>query len=224
MYGPFGYSVATDPTSTVTRIRSSYALKVTNYTITVWHLAVKCFVVWRGCSVVRCGAVWCGVVRNQTQARKHVRTLTHAFCSCPTPPPPPPPLPPSPFQPASSRTGTTAGVAPFTNLTHYPLGIFLQDYAHIPNEGDLDVHNGRWCVTPDFPAGTYAYFMTVQADGMPAYPYIVGPQFYGSTTIGGPAGTVPLGCTNDRCSSSGAIAGAPSGEERGEVKAAHSCG
>ncbi len=64
VYGPFGYSVATDPTSTVTRIRSSYALKVTSYTrlrLTVWHLAVK-FVVWRGCSVVRCGAVWCGVV------------------------------------------------------------------------------------------------------------------------------------------------------------------
>ena len=31
-------------------------------------------------------------------------------------------------------------------------------------EGDLDEHNGRYCVTPDFPNGVYAYFATI-SDG-----------------------------------------------------------
>lgn len=39
-------------------------------------------------------------------------------------------------------------------------GTFVQDYEHIPAAGDLDECNGRECVTPDFPDGTYAYFLT----------------------------------------------------------------
>ena len=25
----------------------------------------------------------------------------------------------------------------------------------------LDIHNGRFCITPEYPEGTYAYFATV---------------------------------------------------------------
>ena len=38
---------------------------------------------------------------------------------------------------------------------------------------------GRFTITPDFPSGTYAYFATIDATGAGAYPYLVGPTYYG---------------------------------------------
>jgi hypothetical protein len=45
----------------------------------------------------------------------------------------------------------------------------------------LDVHNGRFAVTPEYPNGTYAYYCTVDASWNSTYPYVVGPTFYGTT-------------------------------------------
>lgn len=39
-------------------------------------------------------------------------------------------------------------------------GTFVQDYEFVKGSGDLDECNGRICVTPEFPQGTYAYFLT----------------------------------------------------------------
>ena len=39
-------------------------------------------------------------------------------------------------------------------------GFFIDDYQYDAS-GDLDVHNGRFCKTPEFPNGIYAYFATV---------------------------------------------------------------
>lgn len=39
-------------------------------------------------------------------------------------------------------------------------GAFVQDYEFAGGEECLDECNGRYCVTPEFPDGTYAYFMT----------------------------------------------------------------
>lgn len=39
-------------------------------------------------------------------------------------------------------------------------GAFVQDYEFVPGSGTLDECNGRYCVTPEFPDGTYAYFLT----------------------------------------------------------------
>ena len=45
-------------------------------------------------------------------------------------------------------------------LTHrppislYPEGFFIEDFK-FTNSGDLDVHNGRFCITPDYPEGVY---------------------------------------------------------------------
>jgi len=66
------------------------------------------------------------------------------------------------------------------NDTYY-LGYFREDYEFIPSSAEdiLDEHNGRFCVTPDFPEGTYAYFCTVDENHNSAYPYAVGPTFYG---------------------------------------------
>jgi hypothetical protein len=39
-------------------------------------------------------------------------------------------------------------------------GTFIQDYVYVAGSGDLDECNGRFGKTPDFPEGTYAYFLT----------------------------------------------------------------
>ena len=65
----------------------------------------------------------------------------------------------------------------------FPSGHFSGDYL-FEDSGDLDIHNGRFCVTPDFPGGVYAYFATygesIDTDGpyagfrRPAFPYLIG--------------------------------------------------
>ncbi len=69
---------------------------------------------------------------------------------------------------------------------NYPLGHYIEDYAFLSDRGktfgkdfDLDEFNGRWCVTPEFPHGTFAYFTTIDADGKPIYPYNMGRRFHG---------------------------------------------
>ena len=64
----------------------------------------------------------------------------------------------------------------------YPLGYFREDYEFIAHPGDptyLDEHNGRICKTPEYPNGIYCYFATVDTNHNSAYPYVVGPTFYG---------------------------------------------
>jgi hypothetical protein len=79
--------------------------------------------------------------------------------------------------------GSTVTAGPAVSST-YPLGYFREDYEYIPTSAGtpdyLDDHNGRFCVTPEYPAGTYAYFCTVDANWNSAYPYAVGPYFYGT--------------------------------------------
>ena len=65
-------------------------------------------------------------------------------------------------------------------------GFFVEDYIY-RGTGDLDEHNGRTCVTPEYPNGVYAYFATfdtrVDTSGpfdkfkRPAFPYLIGPSF-----------------------------------------------
>ena len=79
-------------------------------------------------------------------------------------------------------TGVTVTAGPPVNTT-YPLGLFREDYQYNATSAAtpdyLDDHNGRFCVTPEYPAGTYAYFCTVDSNWNSAYPYAVGPTFYG---------------------------------------------
>ena len=73
------------------------------------------------------------------------------------------------------------------SLSVFPEGFFIEDYK-FTNVGDLDVHNGRFCVTPDYPEGVYAYFSTLNTivDGSgpfknykrPSFPYTIGNSFY----------------------------------------------
>ena len=74
---------------------------------------------------------------------------------------------------------TTAQYGPDISTT-YPIGFYCEDYEWLAaNGGDLDKYNGRFCVTPEYPSGTYAYFVTVDAAGVAAFPYYIGIEYYG---------------------------------------------
>jgi hypothetical protein len=80
--------------------------------------------------------------------------------------------------------GTDVPDGPAVSTT-YPLGYFREDYEFVTHAGQadyLDEHNGRFCVTPEYPNGIYCYFATVDANWNSAYPYAVGPYFYGNKT------------------------------------------
>lgn len=86
-------------------------------------------------------------------------------------------------QRTTSPTGASVDVGPVVSST-YPLGYFREDYEYIasPDPDVLDEHNGRFCVTPEYPSGIYCYFATVDENWNSAYPYVVGPTFYGNVT------------------------------------------
>jgi len=62
----------------------------------------------------------------------------------------------------------------------FAFGYFVNDYI-FDNSGDLDVHGGRYCVTPQYPDGVYAYFYSVDVDSSgvakPKFPYLLGGSF-----------------------------------------------
>jgi len=93
---------------------------------------------------------------------------------------------------AQNRSATlAANVAGPVVGTAYPLGNYLEDYDYLGDLGrtqgadfDLNEYNVRFCVTPEFPNGTWAYFLTIETDGTPKFPNLVGRYFYGSPTGG----------------------------------------
>ncbi len=86
----------------------------------------------------------------------------------------------------------------------YRLGHYLQDYAYkgdlvgfdlyegVSNDGvydpatdfDLNEYNVRFCVTPEFPTGTWAYFTNIDAAGNPVFPYNLSRYYFGSYNAG----------------------------------------
>ena len=71
----------------------------------------------------------------------------------------------------------------------FPEGYFVEDYTHyeVSDQSVLDKNNGRFCITPDYPNGTYAYFMTID-DKLTAaveylkniktcFPYVIGENY-----------------------------------------------
>ncbi len=99
---------------------------------------------------------------------------------------------------------TAAQQGPEINAA-FPLGRYIEDYEFVEGLGDLDVHNGRFSFTPEYPAGIYAYFTTIDDEGKSAFPHILGMQYYGETTSG-TARTVPAGAQEYFASSEAVIA------------------
>ena len=93
---------------------------------------------------------------------------------------------------AQNRSATFASnlYGPAVN-TAYALGHYIEDYDYLGDLGktqgtdfDLNEYNVRFCVTPEFPSGTWAYFLTIETDGTPKFPNMVGRSFYGAPTGG----------------------------------------
>jgi hypothetical protein len=76
-------------------------------------------------------------------------------------------------------------------VSTFPLGFFVEDFTYQESTDDsyLDRNNGRFCVTPDYPNGTYAYFITVNPNSvessglfenykLPSFPYVLGDKYY----------------------------------------------
>ena len=85
-------------------------------------------------------------------------------------------LPPNQYGPAVSSA--------------YPIGCFIEDYEFVAGLGELSADNARFCVTPEYPAGTWCYFATISANGATEYPYLIGPKYRGVLVAGntGPGG------------------------------------
>ena len=79
--------------------------------------------------------------------------------------------------PANSirRSTTSPGL-----LAQYPMGSFAEDYRFNESVQGLDTENGRFCVTPEFPNGVYAYFLTIsRSNRKNGFPFFIGPKFKG---------------------------------------------
>lgn len=75
-----------------------------------------------------------------------------------------------------------AQYGPNVNAT-YPVGTYVEDYEYVGG-GHLDEYNGRTCITPEFPGGTYAYFITIDASSEPEFPYMLAAEYYGVANTG----------------------------------------
>lgn len=119
--------------------------------------------------------------------------------------------------------GITASQAgPPVNST-YPIGTYCEDWEWLAsNGGDLDKYNGRMCVTPEYPSGTYAYFVTIDAAGNAAFPYYIGIEYYGQPDIknfpAGPAGNgIAVPASGVTCLTTGAAAVGNTAMSSGEL-------
>jgi hypothetical protein len=79
------------------------------------------------------------------------------------------------------QTGYILNPSQITNRpTGFSEGFFIEDYSY-NNSGDLDEYNGRFCVTPEFPDGIYAYFATSiinqNNEIIGSFPYFVGNRY-----------------------------------------------
>ena len=80
------------------------------------------------------------------------------------------------------KSGYTKSLSNVENRpSEFSLGFFVEDHIY-SDSGDLDISNGRFCVTPEFPNGTYAYFVGVSTNITTntlesEFPYFIGDQY-----------------------------------------------
>ena len=88
------------------------------------------------------------------------------------------------------KSGYELDVSSLEQRPNFPLGFFVEDYKYSSKSDEtfLDENNGRFCITPEYPNGTYAYFSTINADSIdnsgvfknyrrPIFPYLIGNYF-----------------------------------------------
>ena len=143
MYGPYGYSDPSDPTSGVRRMISGYQKRDgTNGSTdlaTTGRITLPQWVVAQG-------------VRDTA-------TLSSEF-----------------YGPDVSESFT--------------IGHYMEDYEYKGHLGlalgqdfDLNEYNVRFCITPEFPGGTWAYVTSIAEDGTPTYPYNLAYHYFGDSSV-----------------------------------------
>lgn len=160
LYGPYGYSTATNSSSGIRRMISGYVIRNGSY----------------------------GTSNLTANGRTTIPQWAVRL-----------------YNVSSNQTGPNVS-------SSYPLGRYMEDNDYLGDHGysqgvdfDLDEYNGRYCVTPEFPNGTYAYFVSISANGTPVFPYNIGRGYRGSptggnvTTISETVTTNFLGGTNMPC-------------------------
>ncbi len=97
---------------------------------------------------------------------------------------------------ATRNNGGISSAGPAVSTTYF-LGRYCEDWAYLGDlvktgttkyqqgtDFDLNEYNVRYCVTPEFPAGTWAYFVNISAAGVPQFPVNTGYYFFGNPTGG----------------------------------------
>jgi hypothetical protein len=166
LYGPYGYSDPTNAASGVRRMISGYVLRDGSYGNTNFNVTGRTTL-----------PAWAELVESKTN------------------------LTSSQHGPATTYTSGSG-----MNALTYGLGHYAEDYDYLGDLGfaqgvtntvggytafyDLNKYNARYCVTPEYPDGTWAYFVTIKADGSPAFPYMTGRWYFGNPTGGSTTTTV----------------------------------
>lgn len=99
-----------------------------------------------------------------------------------------------------SQTLSSSEYGPSTTTTYsvgggvtgtYSIGLFAEDYEYLGDLGktqgvdfDLNRQNVRYCVTPEYPNGTYAYFVCIDASGGTVFPDVINQEYFGSAANG----------------------------------------
>ena len=93
----------------------------------------------------------------------------------------------SEYGPATTATYSVGGGVTGT----YSIGLFAEDYEYLGDLGktqgvdfDLNRQNVRYCVTPEYPGGTYAYFVSIDAAGGTVFPDVINQEFFGTAAPG----------------------------------------
>jgi arylsulfatase A-like enzyme len=90
------------------------------------------------------------------------------------------------------------GFATGPNVSNqFPLGRYMEDNDYLADLGqtlgvefDLNEYNARFCVTPEFPEGVWAYFVCIDESGTAIFPYNIGRAFFGDP-VGNTANGIP---------------------------------
>ena len=175
IYGPYGYTTANNPNNGVSRMRTGFVLRnVANHTT------------YGVTDITSTGRTtlpkWAAIAEGLSTLATYVGTGT-GYTN-------------GDFNLSATLQGPATNYV--NGATTYSIGRYIGDYDYLGDRGqiqgslptgafDLDPYNGRNCVTPEFPSGTYAYFVTngspAATDGTankPVFPYMLGKQYYGT--------------------------------------------
>lgn len=151
IYGPYGYSTATDTTSGIRRMTSGFVKR--NAANAALYPGMDDLAVTGRVKL----PVWAASVQGISQT-----------------------LPSSKYGPT---TTATYALGPTTKTC--TVGTFAEDYEYLGDFGkvqgtdfDLNRQNVRFCKTPEYPGGTYAYFVCVDASGNSVFPDIFNQEYF----------------------------------------------